>query len=41
VNCFTVYVPRNVPGNITSKLMKLYRDKIEYSKLDSISLWRY
>ncbi len=31
-------VARKVPGNITSKLMELYRDKIEYSKLDSISL---
>jgi len=31
-------VAGKVPGNITSKLMKLYRDKIEYSKLDSISL---
>lgn len=30
-------VARKVPGNITSKLMKLYGDKIEYSKLDSIS----
>lgn len=30
-------VARKVPGNITSKLMKLYGDKIKYSKLDSIS----